>query len=72
MQLIAYMDDILVLVESKELITDHLTGMMYLLENLGLIINQKKSVLSSTQKIEFLGLMVDSQAMELQLPVPQK
>ena len=72
MQLIAYMDDILVLVESKELITDHLTGMMYLLENLGLIINQKKSVLSSTQEIEFLGLMVDSQAMELQLPVPQK
>jgi len=71
-QLIAYMDDILVLVESKELITDHLTGMMYLLENLGLIINQKKSVLSSTQEIEFLGLVVDSQAMELQLPVPQK
>jgi len=44
MRLIAYMDDILVLAESKELITDHLTGMVYILENLRFIINQKKSV----------------------------
>jgi len=63
------MDDILVLLESKEMIMDHLAGMVYLLENLGLIINQKKSILAPTQVIEFLGLAVDSQAMELHLPV---
>ena len=42
MRLIAYMDDILVLAESKELITDHLTGMVYLLETLGFIIKSKE------------------------------
>jgi len=68
-RLIAYMDGILVLVESKEMISDHLVGMVYLLENLGFIINQKKSILTPTQVIEFLGLTVDSQAMELRLPV---
>ena len=68
-RLIAYMDGILVLVESKEMISDHLVGMVYLLENLGFIINQKKSILTPTQVIEFLDLTVDSQAMELRLPV---
>lgn len=38
--LLAYMDDILVLTESKEMIVDNLKGVVYLLENLGFIINQ--------------------------------
>jgi len=51
------------------MLVDHLTGTVHLLENLGFIINQKKSVLTPTQSIEFLGLTVDSLAMELRLPL---
>ena len=64
----AYIDDILILAESRELILDHVTGMRYLLECLGFIVNTKKSVLNPAQVIEFLGLFVDSIAMEIRLP----
>ena len=66
--LIAYIDDILVLAESRDLILDQVTGMLYLLECLGFIVNTKKSVLNPAQVIEFLGLTVDSVAMEIRLP----
>jgi len=42
--------------------------MRYLLESLGFIVNTKKSVLNPAQVIEFLGLSVDSIAMEIRLP----
>jgi len=45
-----------------------MTGMRYLLESLGFIVNTKKSVLNPAQVIEFLGLSVDSIAMEIRLP----
>jgi len=63
------MDNILLLAESRNMFVDHLTGTVHLLENLGSIINQKKSVLISAQSIEFLGLVVVSLAMELCLPL---
>ena len=66
--LIAYIDDILILEESRELILDHVIGMRYLLECLGFIVNTKKSVLNPAQVIEFLGLSVDSIAIEIRLP----
>ena len=68
-KLIAYIDDILILAESRDLIQDQVTGMFYLLECLGFIVNRKKSILNPTQVIEFLGLSVDSIAMELRLPL---
>ena len=67
-RLIAYIDDIQILAESRDLIQDQVTGMLYLLECLGFIVNRKKSILNPTQVIEFLGLSVDSIAMELRLP----
>jgi len=66
--LIAYIDNILILAESRELILDHVTGIRYLLECLGFIVNTKKSILNPTQVIQFLGLSVDSIAMEVKLP----
>ena len=36
MRLIVYIDDILILAESKELVRDHVMGLVYLLENLGI------------------------------------
>ena len=58
----------LLLVESKDLILDQVTGMRYLLECLGFIVNIKKSILNPAQVMEFLGLSVDSLAMEIRLP----
>ena len=68
-RLIAYVDDILILAESRDLIQDQVTGMLYLLECLGFIVDRKKSILNPTQVIEFLGLSVDSIAMKLRLPL---
>lgn len=66
-RLIAYIDDIMILAESRDFIQDQVTGMLYLLEYLGFIVNRKKSILNLAQVIEFLGLSVDSIAMELRL-----
>ena len=41
----------------------------FLLQQLVIIINLKKSVLCATQKIEFLGLKIDSVNMTLTLPM---
>jgi hypothetical protein len=55
-RLIAYIDDILVLAESKELASSHAEALVYLLQCLGFRVNQKKSVLEPAQAMEFLGL----------------
>ena len=68
-RLIAYIDDILVLAESKELAVSHVEAVVYLLQCLGFQINQKKSVLEPAQTMEFLGRTVDTVAMELRLPL---
>ena len=65
--MIAYINDIL-LVESRDLILDKVTGMKYLLECLGFIMNAKKLILNPAQVIKFLGLSVDSAAMEIRFP----
>ena len=67
-RLIAYIDDILILAESKEVVVDQVEALIYLLKCLGFIINEKKSITTPTQVIEFLGLTVDSVSMELKLP----
>ena len=51
-----------------QIIQEHTYTALFLLENLGFIINNKKSSLSPSQQIDFLGMTVDSQAMELKLP----
>ena len=44
------------------------TKVLILLENLGFIINSKKSLLFPIQEIEFLGMIVNSQTIEIKLP----
>ena len=68
-RLIAYIDDILILAETKEMAQDHVRGLTYLLECLGFKVNYQKSVMESAQSIEFLGLAVNSVSMELSLPL---
>ena len=67
-RIIIYIDDMLIMVDSKEKASQHLEVLVHLLEALGFIINQEKSLLCPVQEIEFLGLMVDSLALQLKLP----
>ena len=69
MHLVAYIDDILILAESKGMALNHVEALVYLLECLGFVINIEKSVIVLNQTIEFLGLTVDSVHMELRLPI---
>ena len=68
MRLVAYIDDFLVMAESKELARDHTLGLIFLLENLGFIIHPEKSVTTPSQELEFLGMVIQFQTMELRLP----
>ena len=68
LRLIIYIDDILVIVETESMLRDHITAVIYLLENLGFVINHPKSELTPTQEIEFLGFVINSTKMELKLP----
>ena len=52
MRLIVYIDDILILAESEELAQEHVLGLIYLLENLGFVMNKPKRILEPTQSIE--------------------
>lgn len=68
-RLIAYIDNILILAESREELEIHTVALIYLLECMGYIINWKKSITNPAQTLEFLGLIVDTLSMELILPL---
>ena len=68
-RLIAYINDILILAESREELERHVLALIYLLECMGYIINSKKSITNPAQTLEFLGLIVDTLSMELRLPL---
>jgi hypothetical protein len=67
-RIIMYIDNMLIMAESETLLRDHVKGVVYLLENLGFVINSPKSSLEPETTIEFLGFQVDSTSMELKLP----
>ena len=68
MRLVLYLDDMLILAQTREMTRECLATVLELLLSLGFIINLKKSVLNPTQKIEFLGFQIDSQRMTISLP----
>jgi len=65
--IIIYLDDMLLLGRTREETVRAKDTVIYLLQHLGFVINLKKSVLEPTQKIEFLGLIVNSQDLSLSL-----
>ncbi len=67
-RLIIYLDDILVMAESQDLVLHHAASVLNLLESLGFLVNYKKSLLVPSQQIEFLGLLIHSMALTIQLP----
>ena len=66
-KVIIYFDDMIMMASSVESLLTARDTVIYLLQHLGFVINLKKSVLVPTQKIEFLGLIIDSVVMTLSL-----
>jgi len=67
-RVIVYLDDFLVVGKTIQEILKACHTIIFLLQNLGFLINVKKSVLIPSQKIEFLGMEIDSTKMLLILP----
>ena len=67
-RLIVYTNDILILAESEHKAQEHAEALVYLLRSLGFIINTKRSILTPSQTMEFLGVAVDTNQMMLRLP----
>ena len=68
MRLIVYIDDLLILAESRELAQDHAIGLVSMLENLSFAVSKAKCQLEPTQTVDFLGFLVNSLEQELSLP----
>ena len=65
---IIYSDDMLLMSQRIEELLFSRDTVIFLLIHLGFVINLKESMLNPVQKIEFLGLEIDSVAMKLSLP----
>ena len=65
---IIFLDDMLIMGQSKEELVDQVGEILQFLQLLGFVINQEKSVLSPSHTIQFLGFMVDSALMMISLP----
>ena len=61
-------DDMAIISSSRELSSQEGAIVVRILESLGFIINKEKSVLIPSQKIVFLGFVIDSMAMTVSLP----
>ncbi|XP_066600023.1 uncharacterized protein [Prorops nasuta] len=69
---VIYLDDILCVGRSNEVCQSNTEETIALLEFLGFIVNYKKSVLKPSQRCTFLGFIIDSSSMELELPEEKK
>jgi len=67
-RLIIYLDDLLILHQSKEVLEVLVIQTCQLFEGLGLMINKKKSHLLPVQNLEFLGFQVCSNTMRFVIP----
>ena len=67
-RLILYLDDMLLMAQSQSELKSVVKSVTQLLQLLGFTINWEKSNLSPTQRIQFLGFVVDSVEMTMSLP----
>ena len=63
MRLVVYIDDILLMAESKEKARDQANGLVYLMNCLGFTVNREKTTSEPSQTLEFLGFTVNTRAM---------
>lgn len=71
-KMIIYLDDILLFGDSLDECHHSIIMTKNLLMSLGFLINERKSQLKPTQKIEFLGFMFNSKTMSLSLPIRKR
>ena len=67
-RLIMYLDDTLVMAQTKESLKEHLSQLALVLQLLGFTLNQQKCVWEPTHGIGFLGFIVDSETQVISLP----
>ena len=68
LRVVMYIEDMLLMASSNDSLMDHIHLTLFLLENTGFVINEKKSLLKPTQEIEFLGMIINSKEMDISLP----
>ena len=68
-RLVIYLDDILIMNQDRTQLEKHVAMTAELLQLLGLLINWEKSVLTPSQKLEYLGFQIDTTVMQLALPL---
>lgn len=67
-RLVFYLDDILIMGRSEEEARTATRKTSDMLKRLGFTINEKKSVMTPTQEITFLGMTLDSRTMKIAVP----
>ena len=67
-RMVVYLDDMLILAQTKEELLKWRSMVLDLLENLGFLINYNKSELEPTQSLIFLGFLIDTMNMQIRLP----
>ena len=67
-RLIVYLDNMLIMPQSRDIALQHASTAQDLFQGLGFMINYLKSVFVPSTKMEFLGFVVDSLTLSLALP----
>ena len=65
--LIVYIDDMLILAETRKKTKEHPEALIYLLQCLSFVINQNKSVHMAAQRMDFLDFTVDTVRVLMQI-----
>lgn len=72
LRLVVYLDDILIIGHSREETQEAVKQVVGLLESLGFVIQEEKSVREPSQSLEYIGLMIDTISMSFILPQKKK
>ena len=67
-RLVIYLDDILLLNSVREKLVDDIQLTLLLFRSLGFLINEKKSMLITCQKLEYLGVLINTVSFTFELP----
>lgn len=67
--LTGFLDDMLIVADSEQSLSDSVSQVVHTLKELGVIINFDKSVLKPTTRITHLGFEIDSNSMLVSLPI---
>ncbi len=67
MRILNYLDDWLILAQSRDTLLSHIDSFFIHLESLGLCVNMQKSILAPSQSLTYLGVCFDSVKMRARL-----